>query len=554
MDNSRRWTDGAAALAVAAVAAATFGVAMGGGFVWDDLVFLPTADRLRALADPLELFRTGIWAWSRLEPPPDAPVYRPVAALVLWLLGPVLGASTIAWHALPILLHATNAALVHLLVRRWRPEAPRHAALAAGLLFAVLPCHLEAVAWIMAFVHPLATLLALLAAHAQLRHARGGGGAWQALAATAAGVAALVYEGALVLPALLLAIEAMERGSRPAPRTWLAAALAGGLPLLLRTRALSAPVPLDVTPASVLRALEFTVAYLRDLVMPWAPPPHGSYPRHGVAGLATWILAPTIAIGGSALLLRRSSAGERRRQALALLWIAVALVPAAAAAMNANPLYAPRALYLPSVGLALLVGASIHGAGARASVAWSRLGGVALLAGVAIGNVGATGWTDETRLYRRIVDVDPASSKARLRLAHLLEEEGREAEAEAQLAAAADRVAGPATDRLDAAEALATFLGRRGRLDEAERVIAGVIVEDAGRSSAWTTAGNVALLRRDVARAEACYERAVQLSPRNAEAAYNLALARRARGAPANGEATVPARRPAAASPGSPGR
>ena len=167
-----RWPSWAAPALVAAVATATFAMALRGGFVWDDLAFLPPGRRLLAVSDLRVLFTTGIWSFSNVGIG-EVPVFRPIAALLLRALAPWFGANPLPWHVVPIALHASNSALAYGLARRLEPDAPRVAALAGALLFAVLPCHVEAVAWIMAFPHPLAALFALVAFHAQVTHVGG---------------------------------------------------------------------------------------------------------------------------------------------------------------------------------------------------------------------------------------------------------------------------------------------------------------------------------------------------------------------------------------------
>jgi tetratricopeptide (TPR) repeat protein len=154
---------------------------------------------------------------------------------------------------------------------------------------------------------------------------------------------------------------------------------------------------------------------------------------------------------------------------------------------------------------------------------------VLVAGGVALGNASALEWRDEWTVLHRMLQVDPEALTVHIRLAYLLEQEGRGEEALEHLQAA-NRYAVSQKDRHVARESLAVFLGVAGRLDEAERLLAEVLREDPSRAKAWTNLGNVALTKGDPARALQCYQRALSLSPRDGEVAWNLALAQDAVG------------------------
>jgi tetratricopeptide (TPR) repeat protein len=518
------WRAALAPAAIAVVALATYAGALRGGFAWDDVVFLPPGPKLLGPVAPSFFFTSSAFAFANGDFP-AVPIYRPVFSMVLWLLAPVFGGSTIAWHALPIVLHALDSVLVFALARRLLGGASPAAAIAGGLLFAVLPCHAEGVSWILAFPHPLATLLALLAAHAQLSHAREGRVAWLGVATLAATAATLTGEGALVVPPLLVGLEALERRRAPRPATWACAAVALAIPILLRGAFLAAAVPLARDAAAVGRIADFGAAYVRDLVSPWPPPPHSTYPAGGVSGPWTWIVASSVAVA-TGLWIARLPAGARARPLAAVAWILAALALPVLAAANPTPFYGPRALYLPSVGLALLTAAAV----ARLAPAWrARLrwpAAALVLAGIAIGNVQASYWLDEETVLRRMIVADPRAAGAHVKLARILETDGCRAEAGPHFEAAV-RWGDRAGLRARATEAWAVYLAScRGRADEAAALLDALLAEQPGMGSAWTNAGNVALVRGDARRARECYERALAIDPRDEVAAQNLERAR----------------------------
>jgi len=74
--------------------------------------------------------------------------YRPVTLFAWWLGDALWSGSPIGYHALSITLHTLNSLLVYILGRRLIPTA--YGALAAALLFALHPMHVESVTWLAA--------------------------------------------------------------------------------------------------------------------------------------------------------------------------------------------------------------------------------------------------------------------------------------------------------------------------------------------------------------------------------------------------------------------
>jgi protein O-mannosyl-transferase len=101
--------------------------------VWDDDAHM-TAPELRS-ADSLRRIWFEVGATQQ---------YYPVVHSTFWVLHRLWGDETLGYHLLNILLHATSACLVVLIL--WRLSAP--GAILAGVLFALHPVHVESVAWI----------------------------------------------------------------------------------------------------------------------------------------------------------------------------------------------------------------------------------------------------------------------------------------------------------------------------------------------------------------------------------------------------------------------
>lgn len=177
-------------------------------FVWDDLALIVLNQHIRRLADlPTWLSMTAdqlsFGAFS-------GNLYRPGVMISFAVDFAVWGNNPVGFHLTNVLLHGLMAFLVYRLVRAVLSR--EDLAIAAALLFAVHPTHVEAVTWIAArgdlWVSVWMTA-AMLLYHASLRtqgYHRAGLYAG-ALAAMAAGLA--FKETAAVLPAMFLLLECL---------------------------------------------------------------------------------------------------------------------------------------------------------------------------------------------------------------------------------------------------------------------------------------------------------------------------------------------------------
>lgn len=184
------WALLAAALVAATVAA--YWPSMRGPFLWDDAWYVEQNAMVHA---------PGGWKdiWS--APSRYKLQFYPVTYTSLWANWQLHGADTFGYHLANTLLHAANALLLALLLRRLEVRG----ALAAGLLFALHPVHVESVAWICERKNVLSLFFALLAALAWWRHARGGP-AWTGAASVAGFVLGFLAKTnvALLVPSLAL--------------------------------------------------------------------------------------------------------------------------------------------------------------------------------------------------------------------------------------------------------------------------------------------------------------------------------------------------------------
>src|SRR3989442_694240 len=176
-------------LAVAACAVIVYLGALWNEFVWDDQVIVLGNPLVQTWAGLATAFASPYW-----PPFVGGYLYRPLTLLTYVLDWHIGGA---AWfHAVNLLWHAGVSALVAVLARRWAGDA---AALVAGMLFAVHPVHVEAVANVVGRAELMAAAFTLLAVYAAVEADRP---VWSAVC-WALGL--LSKEVAVVAPALVVA-------------------------------------------------------------------------------------------------------------------------------------------------------------------------------------------------------------------------------------------------------------------------------------------------------------------------------------------------------------
>lgn len=363
--------------------------------------------------------------------------FMPLGWLSLFLLFNTNGLNPAAYHVANIGLHALNAVLVFLLIRRVLELARRRlgdpgapvfdlcAAAGSALLWALHPLRVELVGWAsgILYLHCAAwgLLSALLILH---RHDSPRPRLWLGLGTLAYAACVLVYPIALGLPVALLALECwLGRGrDRVDPPRWHdTAPWRSGLELaplfVLAAFCLVAAIraQVDVTsywarPPSVgqftvaQRIAQAAYACLYYLWRPWSPAPLSPVYEHlrEVAPLAPRF---ALSIAGVVLALGLMAARWRRRPGLAAWTVAYLGVTIPYCGLLERPFQASdRYTYVSGIliacGLALLVGRIRRRALALAGA--SALAVAAALAAVRVPGQLAI-WRDSRRLYAHIV-------------------------------------------------------------------------------------------------------------------------------------------------------
>lgn len=409
--HSWRW-----ALLLFFVAIGVYAPALRAGFVWDDrAAFTAGLGELRTLGDffsPPKSEGRDEYAGRH---------FYPLTELTLKIdqtLGSIgVGASVAPLaprrahvpHATSLLFHGIATLLVALFVRGLLDGlAHRDAgAFAAALLFAVHPIHTESVCFIVGRTDVLATIFVLASILLAWRY-RDGAGVWAAVAsALAFGLGLLSKE--LAATEILLLPTLYRVGSRPREESEAArrgggellaglfAAVLIGYVILRAAPGAPARLGLAAEPAELpMRMLAALAFYVGKVLAPIHANP---YPMQlpGVPQTALVLCLAGLGLGAAVVLHRRGD----RIPLLAIFFFLVTVAPAILVALSAGisrtPL-AERYLYLPSVGLAMVVGDAV--ARLLESQRWRKpvTAGVALLA-----VAGAGTSLSRTRIWQRDV-------------------------------------------------------------------------------------------------------------------------------------------------------
>jgi hypothetical protein len=345
----------------ALVAFAVFANTLSHDFVYDDHSAIVENQRVHGLGNWREILTGPYWPRG---------LYRPFTSFTLaanWTLDP---GDPSGFHLVNVLLHAVTAALVTVLGGRIMGS---RGALAAGLLFAVHPLHVEAVANVVGRAEVMAAGFAIAASLAYLRYGDRAGGLAAAGALGATLLALASKESAFGLPGVLLGVDwararawgepYRERLARTGPlwvavllvavgwlwlRSTIVGELAGDLPApgLARTSLWDRiPIMLPIVPEYV-RLLLFPARLSAEYSPDFLP----VRPGFGLPALAGLVLLAAC-VAAAVLLRRRVPAATA-----GLFWTGAAIFVVSNLLVPSGVLLAERTLYLASVGTCLALG------------------------------------------------------------------------------------------------------------------------------------------------------------------------------------------------------
>ena len=414
---------------------------LGNGFVFDDHDMV-IANRQIGQWSFLwkSLTRDSWWFMDPLHLPASA-YYRPLQDIWLGLNYHLFGPHVAGWHATMVGLHLVAVWLVFEIAARITGED--QPALAAALLFGLLPLHAEAVVWATAIPLPLSATLELGAFYLFIARVGPERRNW-ALAIVLYGCALLTHESAVAFPALIgLYVLLVEPGQAARPLAQrVRAAILGSAPFAAETLAYLAVRrlvlgfinrPNALTHLTGIQAIatapRVVMTYAALLVMPWLAGPAHQVPI--VAGLAApSFYLPLAALAACAAILfvivRRDRRG--RLYLFCAAWMVVAIAPM----MNLRGLFEhalvqDRYLYLSSLGWCVILadgGFRLARRGATARrLTLSAATALAALYAVALWRAQGF-WYDDETLSLACIARCPDSAMWYNRLASALEQRG----------------------------------------------------------------------------------------------------------------------------------
>jgi tetratricopeptide (TPR) repeat protein len=423
-------------LTLAAATLALFLPALDDGFVFDDRRYILENTLLQQGFTRQGLYFSFFGAYESN--------WHPVTWLSHTADIALFGLNPAPHHAVNILLHAANAALLAGLMCRW--TGALWASLLAAALFALHPLRVESVAWISERKDLLCGFFWLLAMHAHCGLARRPGLRRSVLLAATVALALLSKPMAVTLPLALLLADFWPLGRlRFHPRTailekvpLLTLSLLTGLMTLNAQRSGGALRSFEAypLPGRFANALISLGLYLKKAFLPLDLAVFYPYRRHE-PGEPQVLLAAAVILAVSAC----SLALRRRAPWLAMgwCWYLITVAPVLGLVQVGDQALADRYTYLPLIGVSIALvwgGATWWARSPRARPALGAAAAVAVLVCAALTFRELAYWDNPEKLFRRAMAVSPGNWKAQMLLGLTLEDQGRAAEAEAHYRAA----------------------------------------------------------------------------------------------------------------------
>jgi len=418
------------------LAAAVYVDSLSYQFVWDDGVMILQNRGLRDLRDLPQFLRAD---FTRLTSGAmEGHYYRPVMALSLALDLLLWGPQPAPFHLTSVLLHVATTGLVGRLAMALG-AGPGLAVLAA-LLFAIHPAHVEAVAFVSARSDLLPTLGMLGSVLAYRRAILPGGrhGLWWLVALACQALALLSKEAAVTLPAVLLLSDVLAPPPSGPPRDrlewrgalvrslpfWGVSAVFAGFRLATVLQLAGDRIQSGSFWHRLPGSLEILGRYVWVSLVPTHMQPYYSLPRPQSfldTGPLLGLLAGVFLIILLVLSWRRASLA-----AFGAGWFLVTVIPS----LDLIPVsfremgLADRYLYLPSVGISLLLAQGIvllmgpatqGGWRPRKLLGWAAVVILLILYPWQLLRY-APVWRDNLTLYARMAEVAPRSPNPPLNL------------------------------------------------------------------------------------------------------------------------------------------
>jgi len=287
--------------------------------------------------------------------------FRPLTRFLFAVQGWRGSADPAWWHSVGVIFHLADSALVFLLARKF--ASPGASAFAAAV-FGLHASHPEAVSWMNSRSDVLATFFLTSALLVFLSHCRRPAWGLQLAALTLVALAVLSKESAYAFaPLAWLLVAVRERPGWKCVRTLVPFVLLEAALFAWRWRVLGGLG--GHVSSQTGRPLFLTLDVLRTVkTLCWRAWAILFFPVNWDVRPALW-LGLTLVLAAAGLVALSRARAERRTLISLLAFVVVALLPVLPLALVGTDLAGARLYYLPSVGVALLLGAALDGVRSR---------------------------------------------------------------------------------------------------------------------------------------------------------------------------------------------
>jgi tetratricopeptide (TPR) repeat protein len=409
---------GLAALVVAT--AIVYSTTLDYEYSWDDELFLAHSPKLQKLSNLPLAFTVDFWGMTDTPTHPEgSPLYRPLALGLIILERSLFGDRGSSFRFFHMLIHLANIVLLYVFARKMLlGGASFRGPLLSAAALAALPYTVDTVLFLTCISDLTATSFTIAALICFLNWIDKGGPGYLMGLFVASVAAVLSKESAVMIPLILAAVYWGRREVPPRPRRAIAAfglslAVVVGF-LILRAQvvdSISAALAVELfkwLPADLASAFRFAIAPFplvleQEVVRSWT-------------GIEWWLGLLGIAAAVVFAVMR----GRRHAVLLAgvAIWV-ISIIPSLAA-LQWTGVFAPRYLYLPTIGIALAIG--------YLASASSRLPGVLLsvllLAAGFLTLSRTADWKDSVTLWAMEIGNRPKSTSALINLGNLLARRG----------------------------------------------------------------------------------------------------------------------------------
>ncbi|GMR34079.1 hypothetical protein PMAYCL1PPCAC_04274, partial [Pristionchus mayeri] len=529
-------------VALVALAIVPFALSIDGEFVFDDRKTIVENGVVRGTKPLVEVFTTDYWG-DPLAAKISHKSYRPLTTLTFWLNHQLHDLWTPGYHVVNLLLHAINTLLVHRLAtvvsRIIAPGLPGYGAWAAAAAFAVHPVHVEAVANVSGRAELLSGLFYLAAVLLYLGNAPNlGTVSRNSIYAILVVLSVGSKEQGITAPIVCVALEWALNGRKLEMRRTAANALLVATITIIRLwlndwsppRFSPHDNPAAFLPTALLRAVNYSHYWYYSLTLLLLPSSlcfdysMGCFPP--ILSLTDYRTLSTVALicTGITVLGAIITAGERiKRWLLSLILLTVVpFLPASNLLVTVGFTVAERVLYLPSIGVCLLLPAAIDTIRNRISIDKSikSLGWTFLIIASAMSAQRSYEWRSSLTLFSKDLAVCPNNAKINYNLGKVLADSGAFEEAEARYREALRLH--PAYE--SALNNLGNLLEARGRTSDAEEYLKEAIRVAPSFAAAWMNLGIAQMRAGKYNMSEASLAHSVALRPGSAEAHFNLGV------------------------------